>query len=547
MANTSSVTTVKISPEVAQLLPITIDGTYKGDEIQNKVAQILGLTDTTGWTITDQDGNLVIVHYTDEGASRNGHLRGVVVDIENEVIVATSFGHTPTVVTSQLEEKDGLLSLTDNEGIVHVFDTEQTIIKRVFEGVVIRVIWYNNKCYRLTHRKINADRSRWGSSPTFLSMYEVAGGPKPEELFDTSKPYSSSCYVFLVSHPSLLVGTRQHVTKPFIVNLAQFNMDLKRPADEVAPGLANFVTDSEIGGSVNESFIHEPLPLTLEEANNHIKYGYYNDFKVRDERQLTGEAVIIYQMVDGKVTDIVKVHSPAYDWRLNMRGNSPNIEHRFYSLLDTVYKDVKTEAQWEEFKKKLIPLSLYDESSIKELFEVNQGIITIPDSEELLNFTSFCNRDDRIYLLWINYVLSLPTSVQFSALKIYSDFINDRNHLIEFIQSLERNPEHQNIDTINFSNLKIDDKPFKVNEKALKRLKIIIVTSRQLARKRIADKQNYSASGKLMNLPMVIKSTIRNLICKEKGTSLYQLTKLMKDVRKATPEGGPTLQAISKK
>lgn len=508
-------------------VPFVFDARYKGDALTQRVSSILGLTDTHGWSIVDTHENLALVHY-DDGADMDVHgwLRGVLVDTEIGVIIAKSFGYTPTAVAKTISEVDGVISVCDTEGAVHTFSAVDTTIKRVFEGVVFRVIWHNSRAYRLTHRKIIPLRSRWGSSPSFLSMYQEAGGPTDEQLFDTTKAFSDSCYVFLVSHPSLLVGTRQNVTCPYIVCLGHYQMNTGRPAEDVAPGINNFSRSEAITGAVNEPFIHDPKTLSLQEANHHLRFGYYNSFEADDERQLTGEAIIMYRMVDGEVADIVKIHSPSYEWRVTMRGNNPNISHQFYSMLNLVYRDIKSDAAWQSFQNKFILFPIYDEQSLKQLYEQNQAILTIPTGPVTKNI--YANRDTRIHILWMNYVLSLPASIQRDALDLISQFRKDRDDLIDWLQQIEST--NKNIETATVPN--------QVNEttettELSNRVKGLISSSRRLARARIDSGNNYSAKGSYMKLPTLIKATLRNLINKEDGPSLYKLVREMKQARKA--------------
>lgn len=519
-APTSSIaiaTTIPAESEAASgttqpVIPFVFDTAYKGDEIASHAARILDLKDARGWEVTDADEDTAMVHYTkDADMSTHGYLRGILVDREVDAIIADSFGYTPTAVAVELVPRDGRLSIKDSDGVTHNFDMTDTIIKPVFEGVVLRILWRKSKLYRITHSRIDTSRSRWGSSKYFVSMYEEAGGPTVEQLFDTSKPFSNTVYDFLVVHPSLLVGTRQKVKKPYIAFLAQRTMDIKRPADQVAPGRANFTTTSTIGWCVEESVIHEPKALTLDEANRHLKYGYYNEFTVDDPRQLTGEAVIVYRMRDGVVSDIVKVHSPAYDWRVKKRGNNANVVNQFYCLLNSVYGDVNTPEAWTALKENLILLPLYDEQSLKNLHAQSDGLLMIPSGE--VTPEDYGTRDERIHLLWMNYMLSLPPHMQAEALNLLSQFKKDRTDLTIWLQELEETTK--NIEATDVSD----------------RVKGLISSARRLARERIANGDNYSAKGAYMKLPVVIKSTLRNLINKENGPSLYSRIREFKEAK----------------
>jgi hypothetical protein len=532
------ISTIKIENTVAEICPITFDGEYKGDEVQQRVLEIQGYPSVRGWSILDvmKDENgvdeLALAHYDDDSTATYGNLRGDVIDLEVGAVIAKSFGYTPTAVVDTLDQTDGLINIKDKEGIVHTFDPATCHIKRGVECVVFRAVKRKGKMHLFTHKRLTPEgrpkvmqdgttkivgQSRWGSSPSFISMYQEAGGPTEDQLFDASKPFSSTCYVFAVVHPALLVGTRQVVTKPYIVHLASFTMDIKRPDDQVAPGIATFASTSVIGGSVNESFIHSPPDLSLDQANYHLKFGYYDDptagqASAEDPRLQTGEMLIIYSTNEsGDIIDIVKVHSPSYEWRVTMRGNNPNILNQFYSMLGLVYKDLQTRDDWTALCEKLIPFPPYAEESIKQLFSQTRAILRIPPG--VVGPDDYTSRDSRIHLLWMNFVLSLPPNLQEGALDILSKFKKERTAVTEWLQHLEE--ANKDIEQV--------DLPARV--------KGIISISRRLARDRVNNHNNYSAKGAHMSLRVVIKSTIRNLICKEDGPSLYRLVRAMKEAQ----------------
>jgi len=496
------------------IMPLILDFGYKGDALTKRAGEILGLSGVDGWEVVDSKDNLSLVHYSqDADMTKFGHLRGVLIDTEVGATIADSFGYTPTAVSSKLlVEEDGKLSIIDQDGANHTFRGDSVTIKPIFEGVVIRAIWHNSEFLRITHRKINPTRSRWGSSKSFIAMYEEAGGPTADQLFDTTKPYSTTTYDFLVSAKPLVVGTRQRITTPYIVLLAQREMDVKRPEEQVAKGKATFTTTNTIGGSVTQSVIHDPKPMTVAEANYHLRFGYYAEFEMKDERQLTGEGVIVYSMnPEGIVTDIVKVHSRAYDWRITMRGNNPNITHQFYCLLNSVYADLKNNTDWEMFANKLIVLPLYDEAGLRNMYEQTQGILMIPPGE--VTRMDYTSRESRIYLLWMNFVLSLPPSSQAEGLNILTECKKDRANLLEWIQNIEAT-------TKNIEGAVLPS-----------RVKGLISCSRRLARERIDNGDNYAANGGFMRLPVIIKSTLRNLLNKENGPSLFSLIREMKTAK----------------
>lgn len=267
-------------------MPFIFDSSYKGDGITKRVCEILQLPSVSGWSVVDYDesAGLAMVHYNpDSDMDTLGHVRGIVVDTNNGHIVTSSFGYTPTILCDEIVNQDGSYVMKDSTGKTHTFDATDSVMKRVFEGVVIRIMWYNGKCYRMTHKKLNASKSRWGSAKTFVAMFEEANGPKAEELFDTSKLYSSTCYDFIVVDPSLLIGTRQVVNKPYIVLLTK--REVNCPSDS-SEGIYSGKMSDEVGTVVNDSFIHCPKELTLEEANCHLQYGFYPHSDVEDRKSV---------------------------------------------------------------------------------------------------------------------------------------------------------------------------------------------------------------------------------------------------------------------
>jgi hypothetical protein len=299
-------------------------------------------------------------------------------------------------------------------------------------------------------------------------------------------------------------------------------MDLNFNQEEIARGINRFTSSENITGSINETYIHSPGELTLEQANNHLKWGYYNEYQIEDPRQGTGEAIIIYQMTENEagkqISDIVKVHSKSFDWRMTLRGNNPNIVHQFYSLLNTVYPDINKDEVLNSLTNKYIMFPLYDPSSIKQFYDQYGYILTIPQGD--FDKNDYINKDHRIQLLWTNYVLSLPPHLQGDGIELLEDFKKNRNELVLWMQLLEKN---------NKDLTKLND-----YSERIKGEKGIINQARHFAKITIDNGNNYARNGKIVPLPKVIGNNIRNFIYKENGTSLYALIKEMKKSKNST-------------
>lgn len=510
-------------------LPIKLDMHYKGNEITQIVAKAIGKDYSSDWSVVaeDTEHQLALPHYSATANLRAfGDIRGIIVDTELGIVLASSFGYTPTVVLQNIQPFGETFTVKDIDGIEHTFNRDRAIIKRGFEGVVLRVLWHKSHMFIVTHKKIDSSRSRWGTSKFFVTLYQEAGGPTAEQLFDTSKPFSDTCYDFLVVDSALLVGSRQRVNKPYLVLLAERKYDSQRPADQVAPARGNFKTTSTIEGQIDESFIHKPEKLSMEEAYQFLKYGYYDTFEPEDPRMGTGEELIVYEQDEhGDILDIVKIRGVASQFRNEMRGDNPNIKNQFYSKLDLCYPGIHDRVAWDEFKTRFITFPLYNISALQELYDRTGAILALPTMDATLN--DYRSRDDRIHLLFLNFLITLPATSQQEALNMYTEYLRDRDDVIKWLTELER--EHADKNKKQLEQLELH-----------KRVIGIILAVRGLARRDIDTRRNISLKGAVIHIDTLIKDKFRNLIMKEHGTSLYQLVREMKRAREAleVPESG---------
>jgi hypothetical protein len=531
IGNTNIPTNDETTTEV--IMPFVFDASYKGDALTKRCAEIIGMKDLTGWSVIDTFENLALVHYNPKtDFQKFGRIRGLLLDTESGDIIADSFGYTPIAVYDEITPIDDVVSITDTDGVNHKFllTDKDVYVKRVFEGVVIRVIWYNNKMYRITHKKIIPTRSKWGNSKRFLNIYDEANGPTAEQLFDTTKPYSSTCYHFLAVDGTLLVATRQKVLAPYLVYIERQEICLQKPEEDVAIGDPTFSMIEKISGTVSISGIYNPAELNINNVNRFLKSGYYayKEFNF-DERQLTGESVIFYRKVGELIVDVVKVNSKSYEWRSNLRGGNHNIVNQFYAKLNSVYGDIKEDSQWEKFKSNLILFPLYSPDLMKNEYykrdylkddedeerkkenRKNEGILILGIEEGYeLNRELYNTKQARIHLFWMNYVLALPISHQETALDLLDNFITDRDNLVKWLCTLEENVK------------KVEEPEY------CKYIVRIIYSARKEGNKAVKDGTNLTRKGQVLNYKAMVKRKIYDLINNERGTSLYAMTREMK-------------------
>lgn len=110
----------------------------------------------------DENDDVEMYHFKyDDDIYLDLKVKGLVVDkVSQEVVCATSM-HT--------DEYD--LTMIDTIPDIFSIDWSQTTVLYSEEGCFLRVYHYNNEWYISTHRKLNADNSKWGSKYSFKTLF----------------------------------------------------------------------------------------------------------------------------------------------------------------------------------------------------------------------------------------------------------------------------------------------------------------------------------------------------------------------------------------
>src|SRR5579871_1303667 len=245
---------------------------------KEEIAKLLNIPVSDEWDIYDQDekSGIFLIHYNiSEGAYMvtYGNFKGTVVDLAEKRIICQSFGYTPTATMNKLEyDQFGILRIIDDYNNLYPIDKDTFSIKRSFEGVVIRVFKYGGEVYYATHKCLHPTRSRWGSSKAFLDMYKDLGGPSDTDLFDTTEESSPYCYIFMIVHPDLLVGSQEDVSSGYIIHLETRKMDWSTGGTERKLNVSNKLP-------VTKGTLYQPPRLTLDQANDILNYGMHPELK----------------------------------------------------------------------------------------------------------------------------------------------------------------------------------------------------------------------------------------------------------------------------
>ena len=515
--NMSSIAIVSDEGALIDPTPVSLSENH---ELKKQVANILGIEVSAGWAVLDGDveKELYLVHFTVQAnMNKYGALRGLVVSLKHKAVIARSFGYTPSATLDELKVGvDNMLRFTDDSGTDHVIDMEKAIIKPKFEGTLLRVFKYDGKVYHSTHRRLNANKSRWGRSATFMEMYTELGGPKDEDLFDPKFSYSPFCHLFLIVHPDVLVVSKISLNPGFLVYLGPKemfspndpNFPYKDEIDKVEVGVQTPPVTTELIQSAPEEggkALYTPLNLTIEKANAHLRYGFYEPFDDSDlePRLSPGEAIVITTLTgDGQVKPcLIQIQSTAYSWRLSMRENNPNLLHRFYDLVNFSYLPTETDEGLTEYTRLFPILKPYPLSEIERFLTSDGPIIVWPGGEASSMWMK--NRSDNLYNIFMCFLAAVPLHRQKEVASMYTHLVDSREAVIEWIQNLEQTQAD-----------------VMVSPDYSDRIKNIIDASRSFVQKGMA-------SGRVKNVSRDIALSIRKLILQERGPSLYRLQKEM--------------------
>ena len=491
-------------------------------ETKAKIAKIIGINSDPGteaWDIKDSipEEHLYLIHYNeDANLNKYGDLRGIVVDTKAGTIVCRSFGFTPSVTASSLViGADSKYHLIDVYGHKHDIDSGKIKIKLGFEGTIMRVFKHNGNVYMSTHRRLRTGKSRWGNSIPFTQMYEKLGGPQPEKLFDPNKKYSPYCHIFLMVHPDVLNVTKADVGNGYLVYLGPKQVwSNAYPESETDLNLTVPDSSARVPSPAETPMTITPLDLTLDQANRHLRYGWtaFDDSRL-DIRSRTGEFIILYVMDDDdQINRLIRVQSPAYEWRLGVRDNDPNLLHRFYALLNPSYIQTNTARGLEEYVAKFPIVQQMSKDRLSQLVN-ERPVLFIP----LAPSVWMRDKNDNLYNIWLNFVVSIPINKQKEALEYYTRLVDDRDLLISWLESIT--DEYDDMSDLEIS----------------PRAKRIISDSRGFASKQPLTKvsvvkRTQGESGS-EDYESKVKSSIRFFVMREEGTSLYRLVKNMKDYK----------------
>jgi hypothetical protein len=308
------------------------------------------------------------------------------------------------------------------------------------------------------------------------------------------------------------------------VTQEEFNSDPRPNAGWIDPTIHVPKTVSNMTENVSHSpghAIFSPSNLSIEEANKHLTFGFYNPFEgynKLDRRMLPGEFVIVHQLDEsGATTGIIRVKSTPYAWRSGMRDNNPNLLHRFFQLINGSYLRYDTPDGKDRYNNLYPIFEPFDEESIKRQIQDDGPYAVWPQDGKYYDPDYLMTKESRMYNIWLAFLNSVPLHSQ-KVVSGYLDYLyNKRGELIGWLRALDNIGR---LDSSEFSRRVID----------------IISAARRFAQQRAERGQDRDRNGRKLSVKDMTKANIRNLVMKEEGSSLYRLIREMDRYKKEQEE-----------
>lgn len=440
------------------------------------IAKILDIPVTNDWDIYDKvvEEGLYLVHYN-QNANMNefGHVRGIIIDINDEKVVCSSYGYTPGVIVDELvtsdsndntsddnsddsnneldNKNDQVVQDTNGNNFILNFDELEFFIGH--EGVIIRIFLFNKKVYYSSHRKIEIrnKRSRWGTSIPFHQMLTDLNMVGERTFYpEESDLDSRRIHLIMISHPSVLHATKDIVGNGYLSYLGSIEMQSSdsssTPSLEVNDNNDKFfnsdIFTDDLDIAKKNQHLYRPKKISIEEVNDHLKYGFYKDYVqglkngIEDDRLGFGEYVVAFKKKRevGSPMECIRIQSSAYTWRLKLRDNGLNPLRQFFILLNSSHIDTTKSSNMVEFKNKFPLLDKYDVASIQQL--LNDGRIIKSWTQNKVSDSYILTQENRIYNIWACYLLASPFHLQREIAKMYDFYVDNKNKLVDYIYNI---------------------------------------------------------------------------------------------------------------
>lgn len=332
------------------------------------VPQVNPRTGKKNWTVLNGSipaERLFLIHHTPEAnLEETLGLRGTVVDLDRGLIVRRTFGRESLMRVDKLPNYKPIKA---QGGELVPFDKNCQLFPSL-DGLLLIVFFYNGRI-RIGSRRwidLSVTRARFAGTRTpYWDLIDRLGGIAEEELFSDmgTAACSPHCHFFMLGAPEGAVASKMPADQWDIRYLGSERLWGVPEEGELPSGARDIFPKSPFSTANVDNVLRTPsnlvepgeprergqyskqTALTLEEANQFLKYGYYDPEELADvdDTQLPGEAVIIYHYDEfGRVVRISRVESTAYYRRKAVLHDTERVEMvsnpllRFHEMMDSV-------------------------------------------------------------------------------------------------------------------------------------------------------------------------------------------------------------------
>ena len=417
------------------------------------------------------------------------------------------------------------------------FEKASTSIFIGYEGALIRVFKWNGQVFFSTHRRINAIRSNWGGRTPFLTLYKQLGGPALESFFG-DEPYSPYCYMFLIVHNDIRIASSTRDNRIVFIGMKKV-WDTEKYAQpgqpyawagQFQPHLPTVGQEPDVfSPNNNRALIIQPL-INVEIAN---KFLFPNTFahsipsdasafgakehelvidyngdgsrveeiyfqrlpnRIKDERLSGGDFVILYTRSAEGETVVYRLEPSAYEYRVGITGNNPNLYNRFVTEMVTFTK-----------------ANLEDPDN--EIFSYPQYIVK--DDQPM----SLVRPEDRQIYWWSLFYDAVPPSYKEEVDGYFSRYDKDMGKVANFILT-----DYPRIIDPNNPALAAGEEKAKQVLEETKRIN-------EDTRRRFDDLKKI-ATGAARTAHQAPYAVLRGLLINETGPSLYRMITTVQNIEK---------------
>ena len=259
---------------------------------------------------TDADEKLEMVSYIDCNNQSSEEIkknRGVVIDKESKNEIFRSFGYTDQFVETEKEEIQNALANLEDWNFFYSL-----------ESTLIRVAHHEGQWYIMTHKKLDAFKSRWSCRDTFGDLFEsmlskMLEIPKTEnplqKLYDELDINKVYCFLLKSNFENRIV-CQYNYKQERIVYLGSFDKGDVVQLDTNVPDKKIF------------ELFARPVQVYVTDLEDLIK-------KVNDISYFDYQGIVATHKVINKQ---IKIYNSEYYKFYELRGNNPNLRFRYLEL-----------------------------------------------------------------------------------------------------------------------------------------------------------------------------------------------------------------------